>query len=90
MPWSASSLTRTERNAVLRALKAEGIKPPKKGYCVRAFGGEICRHHPYKYDKSDTGYQVISIRKPRGLAGVSDVVYPKAGKISTVRLRARR
>lgn len=67
--WSKKSLTAKERNALLKVLREEGIKPPWIGWCIRALGGEICRHIKYPGLPGDTGYQVIGVRKPKGLAG---------------------
>ena len=69
MKWSKRSLNHKERNAVLKALRTSGVKPPRIGYCVRALGGSVCRHPPSKYLPGDTGYQTIEIDKPAGLAG---------------------
>lgn len=64
--WSQSTLNHKQRNAVLKALKTAGIRAPKVGWCVKALGGEVCRHPTKRMGSSDTGYQVISISKPAG------------------------
>jgi hypothetical protein len=56
------SLTQAELHVLTAALKAKGLKLPKMGWCIRAFGGEICRHPKYTHRPEDTGYQVIGIR----------------------------
>lgn len=68
MSLSLKSLNRAARNRLLKALRAEGIKPPRVGWCVRAFGGEVCRHPPYQIKRvkgtpghGDTGYQIINV-----------------------------
>jgi hypothetical protein len=58
---SISSLDHGERNRLLKAMRAAGIKPPRIGYCVTAFGGEVCRYPKYKHSTRDTGYQVIQV-----------------------------
>lgn len=68
---SKDSLNATERNRLLKALRNEGVVPPKVGYCVRAFGGEICRHPKYSMPGSDTGYQVLEIDEDLVLAALS-------------------
>ena len=67
--WSQYSLSAKQRNAVLKAIRAEGRKPPKVGYCVKALGGEVCRHRRGGMGPSDTGYQVIGVEKPAGFDG---------------------
>lgn len=76
--YSKRSLNPSQRNRVLALLRAEGIKPPKVGYCVRALGGEICRHPASPHLPNDTGYQAIEIDV--------DLSKPAAAEESSMRL----
>jgi hypothetical protein len=73
---SYKSLTRGERNRLLKAMRAEGVKPPRLGHCVKTLGGEVCRHPASPHLPGDSGYQTIEItvdvrKKPRPLAGAA-------------------
>ena len=56
-----NSLSRAEVRRLTKALRAAGKKLPKVGYCIKALGGEVCRHPKYRHDKADTGIQVIGV-----------------------------
>lgn len=70
VPANAKSLTRGEARELIRALKAAGIKPPKVGWCVKAFDGEVCRHPPYSGNPQDSGYQTIHVTVPSSLGRI--------------------
>lgn len=73
---SYKSITRGERNRLLKAMRAEGVKPPRVGQCVKTLGGEVCRHPASPHLPGDTGYQTIEVsvdvrKKSRPLTGAA-------------------
>lgn len=90
---SANSLTRSERNKILKALRNERITPPKVGQCIKVFDGEICRHPQYSHDSNDTGYQVIDIDEDLlhiALSLSPHYFNPETGRHQKIRPRVRR
>lgn len=65
---SINFLTNRERNRMMQLLRMAGIKPPNKGYGIKALGGSVLRHHsanPWQViDISEENYQYIVNRKP--------------------------
>jgi hypothetical protein len=55
--YSISVLTKRESNRMLKLLRLKGIKPPKKGYGISAFGGSVLHHGSIQL----LPWQVISI-----------------------------
>jgi len=60
---SVDFLNAGQVRTLLKAIRADGVKPPKVGWCVKTLGGEVC-HHPEPRPKRRgwTGWQVLSIR----------------------------
>lgn len=73
---SKSFLTKAERNVLLKALRNAGIEPPKSGYEIKAFGGDIINHGTQsaagsrKLGLDRTGYQVIDIDEGQAQAAL--------------------
>ncbi len=63
MARSISFLTIRERNRMMKLLRQLNIKPPKKGYSVKALGGTVLHHYsknPWQcIDISEESYQYI-------------------------------